>query len=119
MMPFSRPAMTEAESVVCPLDTVDSVQDSTKSSWNPRDSLSAKAEKPAAYVLLSLLWVQWERETLSVTTKWPRLESVYTILHGLTSPGNFSKFSELVTLQRTQYKGSLVAGFSGFNEKYK
>lgn len=54
--------MTEAESVVCPLDTVDSIKDSTESSWNPRDALSVKAEKPAAYVLLSLLWVQWERK---------------------------------------------------------
>lgn len=59
---FSRPAMTEAESVVCPLDTVDLIKDSTESSWNPRDALSVKAEKPAAYVLLSLLWVQWERK---------------------------------------------------------
>lgn len=54
--------MTEAESVVCPFYTVDLVKDSTKSSWNPRDSLSVKAKKPAVYVLLLLLWVQWEQK---------------------------------------------------------
>lgn len=53
-MLFYRLGMTEAESVVCPLDTVDVVEERMQNSWKLRDGLSVKAEELAAYVLLSL-----------------------------------------------------------------
>lgn len=41
------------------------------------------------------------------------------IFYGLTSPGNLSKFPELVTFHWTQYKGSLFAWFSCLKGKKK